>query len=242
MDGRRWLLVLLCALAFSVRADDIPTVPDQIRLASEAWRNYTNEDGSGLAWDVLRQVFEPVGVKVKTRSVPYTRSVGLAQRGEVDAWVGAYRDETEGVLYARWHYDSDHIYALGLASTPAPTLATLGNYRLAWVRGYKYDTYLPNIHTFNQIERRDGILPMLQHKRADLYIDALTEARYTLDQAPDPSLFKLTHLAELPLFLGFTDNERGRALMVLFDQRMDALVKNGELKPIFERWHQPYPF
>ncbi|KAA0944567.1 MULTISPECIES: transporter substrate-binding domain-containing protein [unclassified Pseudomonas] len=242
MDGRRRLLVLLCALVFSVRADDIPTVPDQINLASEAWKSYTNEDGSGLAWDVLRQVFEPVGVKVKTRSVPYTRSVGLAQRGEVDAYVGAYRDETESVRYARWHYDSDHIYALGLASTAAPTLATLGNYRLAWVRGYKYDTYLPNIHTFNQIERRDGILPMLLHKRADLYIDALTEARYTLDQAPDPLLFKLTHLVELPLFLGFTDNERGRALMALFDQRMDVLVKNGELKPIFERWHQPYPF
>jgi hypothetical protein len=28
----------------------------------------------------------------------------------------------------------------------------------------------------------------------------------------------------------------------LFDQRMDTLVKSGKLKPIFERWKQPYPF
>jgi len=28
----------------------------------------------------------------------------------------------------------------------------------------------------------------------------------------------------------------------LFDQRMEQLVKSGELKPIFERWKQPYPF
>lgn len=240
MGLRRWLLILLCVGASAGWAADTPEVPGQIRLASEAWNDYTNADGSGLAWDVLREVFEPAGVKI--RSVPYTRSVGLARRGEVDAWVGSYHDETEGVLYARWNYDADHIYALGLASSPEPTLKTLGAYRLAWVRGYKYEEYLPNIHRFNQIERRGGILPMLQHGRADFYIDALAELKYILGQADDPAVFKLTHIAELPLFLGFTDNERGRALMALFDRRMESLVTSGELKPIFERWHQPYPF
>jgi ABC-type amino acid transport substrate-binding protein len=239
MDVRRWLLIVLCAFTSLVQAQD---VPGKVMLASEEWNDYTNKDGSGLAWDVLRQVFEPAGITLQTRSVPYTRSVGLAQRGEVDGWVGSYRDETTGVLYPHWNFDSDHIYALGLASTPAPTVATLGNYRLAWVRGYKYEEYLPNVHRFNQIERRDGILPMLQHARADFYIDALTEAKYVLNQADDPSKFTLTHIAELPLYIGFADNERGRALMAVFDRRMAALVKSGELKAIFEHWKQPYPF
>ncbi|MGY2042440.1 substrate-binding periplasmic protein [Pseudomonas pergaminensis] len=239
MDVRRWLLIVLCAFMAVAQAQD---VPGKIMLASEEWNDYTNKDGTGLAWDVLRQVFEPAGIKVQTRSVPYTRSVGLAQRGEVDGWVGSYRDEAEGVLYPHWNFDSDHIYALGLASTLAPTVATLGNYRLAWVRGYKYEEYLPNVHRFNQIERRDGILPMLEHARADFYIDALTEAKYVLSQADDPSKFALTPIAELPLYIGFADNERGRGLMAVFDQRMAALVKSGELKPIFERWKQPYPF
>jgi len=239
MDVRRWLLIVLCAFTSLVQAQD---VPGKVMLASEEWNDYTNKDGSGLAWDVLRQVFQPAGITLQTRSVPYTRSVGLAQRGEVDGWVGSYRDEATGVLYPHWNFDSDHIYALGLASTPAPTVATLGNYRLAWVRGYKYEEYLPNVHRFNQIERRDGILPMLQHARADFYIDALTEAKYVLNQADDPSKFTLTHIAELPLYIGFADNERGRALMAVFDQRMAALVKSGELKAIFEHWKQPYPF
>ncbi|KTB65503.1 ABC transporter substrate-binding protein [Pseudomonas fluorescens] len=239
MDVRRWLLILLCAFTAVVQAQD---VPGKVMLASEEWNDYTNKDGTGLAWDVLRQVFEPAGIKLHTRSVPYTRSVGLAQRGEVDGWVGSYRDEAEGVLYPHWNFDSDHIFALGLATTPAPTVATLGNYRLAWVRGYKYEEYLPNVPRFNQVERRDGILPMLQHGRADFYIDALTEAKYVLNQADDPSKFTLTPIAELPLYIGFVDNERGRGLMAVFDQRMAALVKSGELKPIFERWKQPYPF
>ena len=241
MDVRLGLLGMLCAVALLVQADQAP-VPGKITLASEEWNDYTNKDGSGLAWDVLRQVFEPAGITLQTRSEPYTRSVGLAQRGEVDGWVGSYRDEASGVLYPYWHFDSDHIYALGLATTPTPSLATLGNYRLAWVRGYKYEEYLPNLHHFNQIERRDGILPMLQHARADFYIDSFAEARYVLGQAHDPSQFRLTPIAELPLYIGFADTERGRALMAVYDQRMTALVKSGELKPIFEQWKQPYPF
>ena len=239
MDVRHWLLILLCAFMPLACADE---APGKVMLASEAWDDYTNADGSGLAWDVLREVFEPAGITLQTRTVPYTRSVGLAQRGEVDGWVGSYRDEATGVLYPHWNFDSDHIYALGLASTPTPTLATLGDYRLAWVRGYKYEEYLPNVHRFNQIERRDGILPMLQHGRADFYIDALSEAKYVLSQSEEPSKFQLTHIAELPLYIGFADTERGRALMAVYDQRVEALVKSGELKAIFERWKQPYPF
>ncbi|XVJ48240.1 substrate-binding periplasmic protein [Pseudomonas sp. UBT] len=240
MVVRRWLLIMMCASSL-VLADEAP-VPGKVMLASEEWNNYTNKDGSGLAWDVLRQVFEPAGITLQTRAVPYTRSVGLAQRGEVDGWVGAYRDEARGVLYPHWHFDADHLYALGLATAPTPSLATLGNYRLAWVRGYRYEAYLPNLHHFNQIERRDGILPMLQHARVDFYIDSLTEAKHVLSQSDEPSQFKLTHIAELPLYVGFADTERGRALMAVYDRRMAALVKNGELKPIFERWKQPYPF
>ena len=241
MAVRRWLLTVLCAFAFMAQAEQMP-VPGRIVLASEQWNDYTNKDGSGLAWDLLRQIFEPAGITVQTRSVPYTRSVGLAQRGEVDGWVGSYRDEASGVLYPHWNFDSDHIYALGLATAPTPTLATLGNYRLAWVRGYKYEEYLPSVRRFNPIERRNGILPMLEHGRADFYIDALTEAKYVLSQSQDPALFKLTHIAELPLYIGFADTERGRALMGVYDQRLTLLVKTGELKPIFEHWKQPYPF
>ncbi|AZE69573.1 ABC-type amino acid transport substrate-binding protein [Pseudomonas synxantha] len=241
MAVRRWLLTVLCAFAFMAQAEQMP-VPGRIVLASEQWNDYTNQDGSGLAWDLLRQIFEPAGITLQTRSVPYTRSVGLTQRGEVDGYVGSYRNEASAVLYPRWNFDADHIYALGLATAPTPTLATLGDYRLAWVRGYKYEQYLPCVRRFNQIERRSGILPMLQHGRADFYIDALTEAKYVLSQSQDPALFKLTHIAELPLYIGFADSERGRALMAVYDQRLTSLVKTGELKGIFARWNQPYPF
>lgn len=238
----RALLVVLVVCSCDAWAGEPSVAPGVIRIASEEWSQYSEADGQGLSWDILREVFEPQGVAVERHSMPYTRSVGLVQRGEVDAQAGAYRNESPGVLYPRWNYDNDHVYALGLASSPELTLASLGNYRLVWVRGYKYEDYLPNVRRYNEIRRRVGILPMLLYGRADYYIDGQTEVEYVLGQAEDPSRFRCSHLAELPLYLGFADTSRGRALLALYDQRMEQLVKSGGLRPIFQHWKQPYPF
>ena len=239
----RWLAVMVLAMFGSLsQAEEAGTTPSVIHLASEDWEDYTAADGHGLGWDVLRQVFEPAGVKLDIRTGPYLRSLGLAERGEVDACVGSYRDQSEDVLYPHWRFDTDHIYALGLASSPVPTPETLGNYRLAWVRGYDYQHYLPNVRHFDEVIRRTGIVSMLTHNRVDFYIDALTEVDYVLNRAKDPSQLRRTHIAELPLYLCFAKTPKARSLMALFDQRMEQLVKSGELKPIFERWKQPYPF
>ena len=240
MAMRVVLLAMLLSVAPWAVAAEGP--PKQIQLVSEEWIDYTNADGTGVAWDVLRKVFEPAGVKVVTQSAPYSRAVGLVKRGEADAWVGSYKEENGDNLYPRWHFDMDHIYALGLASKPVPTSQNVGKYRLAWVRGYDYGSYLPDVHEFREIQRREGILPMLEHDRVDFYIDSQTEVDYVLNQASQPERFRRTHVAELPLYLAFARNDQAKALRDLFDKRMAELVRSGELKPIFEHWRQPYPF
>ncbi len=240
-----WLAILLGVLGVlggtAVRAET--AVPGEIRLASEVWEAHTQADGSGLAWDVLRLVFEPVGVKLVIQSVPYTRSIGLVQRGEADAWVGSYRNEVdEGVFYPRRHYDADQVSALGLVGQTPPTLASLGEHRLVWMRGYEYQRYLPNVRRYQEIQRRSGILAMLERDHADFYIDARDEVEEVLAGAGDPSRYRITDLTRLPLYLGFADNPRGRALAELYDRRLELLIERGSLRPLFSRWRQPYPF
>lgn len=238
----KWLVPLACGLlAALLNPAQAEPKAGTVEIVSEAWNDYTADDGSGLGWDLMRTIFEPAGYKVVWRIEPYLRSVGLVQKGEADAWVGSYSDEQKA-LYPRWHYDTDHIYALSLASLPAPTQASLGDYRLAWVRGYAFQRYLPTAKRYEEIRRRDGILEMLKRGRADYYIDAEQEMDYIQQQMPDPSAFRLTHVIDLPLYLGFADNARGRAMRDLFDQRMDQLVASGELRPLYARWKMPYPF
>ncbi|MEO4045541.1 transporter substrate-binding domain-containing protein [Pseudomonas sp. CAU 1711] len=239
---RAWLLGLLLGLC-GPAAQAAEHVPAELVLVSEYWAGHTNPDGSGLAWEIIRRVFEPAGVAVRWRNEPYMRSIGLVQRGEADAFLGSYKDEVEeGVLYPRRPYDADLIQALGLASLPAPELRSLGNYRLVWMRGYGYQQYLPGPLNFKEIERRGGILGMLERGHADFYIDADTEVADVLAGSPQPERFRSTRLTRLPLYPGFADTARGRALATLYDGRMVELLRTGELQPIFRRWQQPYPF
>ncbi|MDH1265490.1 transporter substrate-binding domain-containing protein [Pseudomonas sp. GD03944] len=238
-----WWRVLLLALLVGNTAQAESAMPKEVRLASEVWADYTHADGSGLAWDLLREVFEPLDIKLEMQSVPYTRAIGLVQRGEADAWVGSYLNEIEsGVRYPRWHYDADQISALGLLDKPTPRLDSLEDYRLVWVRGYAYQRYLPNLKRYQEVQRRSGILGMLNHDHADFYIDARTEVDDVLETAADPSRYRITDLTRLPLYLGFADTPRGQKLMELYDRRMDELVARGSLRPLFVQWQQPYPF
>lgn len=116
----RWLLWLIISVASGLV---YAAEPAQIRIASETWEGHTHADGSGMAWEIFRAVFEPAGVQLDIQSVPYTRSIGLVQRGAADAWAGSYLNEvTQGVFYPRWNYDADQIAALGLRDKPIPSL------------------------------------------------------------------------------------------------------------------------
>lgn len=235
----RRLLYLLCVLWWLPAWADGP--PTEIRVASEAWVNYTQADGRGLAWDLLRALYESEGVRLVPRSEPYVRSVGLVQRGEADAWVGSYRDEISNVIYPRWPYDVDPIGALGRKDSPAPTLADLARFRLAWMRGYAFDRYLDHLTQRNELQRRSSALPMLASRRIDYFIDARPELEEMLQgKGVDASVYRITDIASIPLYLGFANNERGRALAQLFDARMQALYRSGELERLFDRWHWPY--
>ena len=235
----RWL-VLLSILLGGASVQAAPVL-HPLLMVSEEWSGYTNADGTGLAWDLLRKVFEPAGYKARTRTEPYTRAAGLVERGEADLWVGSYKDETAS-LYPRWNYDVDHVYALGLSARSGPDISLLGQYQLAWLRNYQYQRYLPGIKHYTEVQRRTGILSMLDLGRVDYYIDALSEIQALLGESPQQSAYKVTHIIELPLYIGFTDSPKGHRLRALFDQRMDELVPSGQLREIFAKWHQPYPF
>mgnify|MGYP000237450059 CR=1 FL=1 len=240
---RRWLYLILMVVFFSqqlLAAEDVS--PSTIHVVSEIWEDYTNADGTGYGWELLRKIFEPAGVTVQIESVPYTRAVGLVQRGEADAWLGAYRDEVDGVIFPRWHYDADPIVALGLATSPKPSLETLGIYRLIWLRGYDFQDQLANAKTYQEIRQQDTVLEMLKAGRADFYLDVVGVTNAIASKATDPALFQQTELIRLPIYVGFAPNARGRVLAALFDQRMEKLVASGELRPIFEKWNEAYPF
>ena len=85
---RGWLIGLLAmmaapwALATDVPGDTPGAGPAEVVIAAEVWDAHTEADGTGLGWDVLRKVFEPVGVRLRIRPCPTpAHRPGEARRG-----------------------------------------------------------------------------------------------------------------------------------------------------------------
>ena len=233
--------MLFCCLMSVAQAGPVQQ-PDAILLVGVERENHTGADAHGLVWDILRQVFEPAGLTVRTRVMPYTRAVGLVTRGDADAWVGAFPEERENAIFPKWHYAADMIGALGLVRAPVPSMHSLGDFRLVWVRGYGFDKYLPGLGDYQEIQRYNGVLAMLAQGHADFLIGARQDLESILRQSSNPNAYRITDLTLLPLYPGFADSQRGRELAELYDRRMAELVRDGSLRPIFERWQQHYPF
>jgi len=221
-------------------AADIST----IRFASEAWEGITNADGTGLCWELFRQVYEPAGVKVEFEIMPYARATQSVQNKHVDASVGVYLNEYEGVLFAKWHYLQDivlTIFKKGAVAAWEGEKSLRGN--IGWIRGYAFNEYLRNPLKFLEVDARKSGLKMLEAGRLDFFLDTEGELLGALEEGiVDKNAYQVETILTLNVYLAFADNERGKRLAEIFDTRMEALVATGELKALYEKWGIHYPF
>ena len=215
-----------------------------IHFVAEAWEGTTNADGTGLCWELLRKVYDPVGIQVEFEIMPYLRAVKIVQAKEADAAVGAYLNEYEGVLFSKWHFAFDVVAAIfkkGKVAAWEGEKSLSGN--IGWMRGYAFDQYLQITPKFFEVDRRESGLKMLEAGRLDFFIDDEEELVELLNQGIiRKDDYQLGKILTLNLYLTYADNDRGRELRRIFDERMSVLVKSGELKPLYERWKFAYPF
>lgn len=64
------LLVLFCCLWLLPGVASAAPSVGEIRVVSETRTRYTQDDGRGVAWDLLRAVYEPAGVRLRIANEP----------------------------------------------------------------------------------------------------------------------------------------------------------------------------
>ena len=106
------LVGIIFIMLFQFNESQATPLPTEIKLVSEAWVNGAQEDGTGIYWDIMRLVYEPLGIKVEYNTTDYARSVALVKQGEMDAWLGSYLNEEQNIIYPKWHFDADVVVAL----------------------------------------------------------------------------------------------------------------------------------
>jgi polar amino acid transport system substrate-binding protein len=225
-----------------------PAVAEAITIHTEAWEDYTNKDGTGFAWDTIRAVYNPVGIELNIKIVPYARAVDNVTHRDADAWVASYRNENKRAVYPDWHYDADRVAALYVRDrTPAPaTTSDLKNKRVAWVRGYKMEQYIDVPMKAIELNKQETSIRMLKHGRIDFFLDARYVIKNMLENLPDNlerEEFAFQHVTNLPLYLAFAPTSKGRRLAEIWDERFPQLLKNGTIAELYDKYdYTHWPF
>jgi polar amino acid transport system substrate-binding protein len=225
-----------------------------IRLITSEWPGYTNKDGTGLYFDVIKAVYEPEGIQIKFELVPWKRAQAMVKK-TADAIVGETIMPEEDYLYPQWPIDIEELTVMFKKGKAAEWKgeASLENKTVSWIRGYDFQTFLNVNMTIREIDDlRSGLL-MLENDRIDFlvdYIDGIEEEAQNIQKTLNPKFDLAQYQMESlrvgeKVYVAFVNSERGKKLVEIFDRRMAQLYESGVLDTMyknFTQWHyDQYP-
>ncbi len=217
-------------------ADKITT----IHIATPAWDNQTHEDGTGLFFEIVRAVYEPFGIELKHRIMPWKRASHMVKKQETDAMLCVLQDSE--FLIPQYPLFVDYTVVLFKKENIREWkgLETLQGKAAAWPRGYDYHKQ-PQIKgislEFSEVNYLYQGFAMLSSGRVDFYIDALVDVKFYIEKHDiDMTPYQLEIPYGKNTYIGFAQTERSQKLIEIHDIRMRELTDSGELEQLFEKW------
>ena len=249
----RFKLLILLFIILPLNA--VAQNASSISLASAEWPRYTNSDGTGVFFDIIRAVYKLDKVSMNVEMVPYERSVKMTEDKLVDAWVASYFEEEDFPLYPKWHFGADIVIAVFNrdAFPDWKGEKSLVGKNVAWLRGYNYDEYLKAKVDIHELSKRRSGLRMLQRGRVDVFLDARSDmveepnvriegSELKFKENYNEFTFAAEEILQLRLYLAFADTDRARNFMAIWDKNFPILLANGTIKRLFDKWNIFYPF
>ncbi len=229
------LFVFLCAVLYS---ED-----KTIKIVTEEWEGSTNVDGTGIYFDIIREVFEKNGYTLDISIMKYIQAKKRVQSGESDMVLGVYEGEETGVIFPKYHFSSDDVTVLYLKGGSYKNEKSLENKNVGWIRGYSYEKYIKTNMKIQRLDERENGVNMLAKKRLDYFIDNIYDIEGTIEELGlDLKNFETKLIKFLNLYPCFANNEKGATLSKIWDKEMDKLVKNGKIKELHEEYDMIYNY
>ncbi|GAK53370.1 hypothetical protein U14_04635 [Candidatus Moduliflexus flocculans] len=247
MNRYSFLFVLLMLWLHSVAAyaEDEPLTT--IRLMTSEWPGYTNKDGTGLYFDVIKAVYEPEGIQIIFELLPWKRAQALVKK-TADAIVGETILPEEDYLYPEWPIDVEEVTVMfkktKIAEWKGET--SLENKTVGWIRGYDFQMYLHTAMKILEVDNLKSGLLMLDAGRIDFLIDyedlveeAVENIRKTDKSDFDRSQYQMESLRlGAKVYVAFVNSARGKRLVEIFNRRMAQLYESGVLDTMYKNFTQ----
>ena len=232
---KRFLYAWLLCLCSSLSAK--PVV-----IETAVWPGFTNADGSGAYFDLIRQVLPPADYPLDIRINHLGRAWLTVQRGQADLGLGLTQYDIQAFQLERsaLPYDEDVIVALYLPSrVPAAALNPTGlaTLQLGWEKSYNYGVALHIDAVGYEVSSPAHAVELLLAQRIDVYLAELEDLAGVQKKLKSAGI-QQQWLANVPVYVGFSPTPQGRQLKQLWDQRVKLQWENGDMQRFYQRFPQ----
>jgi hypothetical protein len=240
-------LTLFTTLCFGLQAEEYTSaVIDRahiktISVVAPVWEGYTNKDGTGVYWEVLKEIYEPLGISVKTKSVPWNRAMKMVSKYRTyNAIVGEYRDSEESVIFPDYSIDTEYMSALtkNTSGHKFTGLSSLTGKTVGWIKDYEVIPESKRDFKLREFRNIEQGIEYLNGGKLDFLIDdwdeiaaamkeaSMTSADYSVDAMPEGT----------PLYAAFSVDNISREFIKIYNERIPILAKSGKLEEIYAKW------
>ena len=208
----------------------------EITIASESWDGATNEDGTGLYWDIMKTVYEPLGYTIIKKHTSFKESEEMIRSGKADMYLGSYKDEQEFALYPKYCFDQDIIVAV-VRTDAIDTWKgkkSLTGLKVGWLRGYHFDKYMGIETRDEEFSNRNNAFKLLNREHLDAFIDVRRLLRpYIVKKDVDMENLTQKIILQLKVYPAFAKTKLGEELKNVWDKQMKRLIVTDEFKELY---------
>lgn len=245
-------LVLLFSISFDSNAnEETPQAPSTVKLIADEWCPYTCKDSvkdKGLMVDVATAAFKAVGMEVTYKSSSWSRAIREVDNGGHDALLGADAARRPYYYFTEDFFMNEETAFVILRGSDV-TLdkpSDLLNYKIGLMRSYTYadnSVWQSIIYGHTNTMQLSGaygevrLLELLAKKRIEIALMNIDVAKYYIRNHPEMKNVKYIRKGlKSKLVIGFSPNERGKALSSKFHQGYQRIKSTDKLKAIYEKY------
>jgi len=232
---------LLLFLALPAQAQEAIT---EIRTVSPAWDTFTNEDGTGLYFDILNELFTGLyGIKVRHDFVPSLRATYLVAQNEADIMTCKARVDKPLVMAKYPMYENAYYVFFNKQNIGQwKGRESLSGRSVVWRISYYDERYIPKDMVTKEVKDGVSALGMVVLGRMDFYLDDKTLINESISKSKlqyNKDDFRIEPVGFRSYHPVFNRSERGQQLMALYDKGMETLQAKGILERLLKKWGHP---
>jgi len=233
-------------MSFSTKAEDERSFAFKrgqiktINVVAPMWEEYTNADGSGMYWDILRSIYSTAGIKLKPSIVPWNRAMKMVTKYQIyNAIVGEYLDSEEALLFPKYPIDVEYMSVLAKKSaTDWQGVESLVGKRVGWIKDYDVIKEQDRNFTFREYRTTEQGIELLNSGKLDYIIDEWDELAIVLKGKN--LAIENYNMNEMPegtdVYVAFANNAISKVLIEIYNEQAALMVKDGRMQAIYKKW------